>query len=338
MASFRQRGGRWQARVVRNGYLPEVRTFNTRNDAVKWARAVETEIDRGIFVNLKEAQRTTLAEILLRYATEVSPTKRSGDREASQLRMLARAKFAKLSLANLTPQVIAKHRDERIKKCSAGTVIREIGTIRSVLNHARREWGYGIENPATKVRLPPAPRHRDRILSDIEESRLLEILTPGPLHNEQGRFYNSTRNPWVKPLVQTALETAMRRGELLALRWADIDLQRQVAKLHITKNGQPRSVPLSWKAVGVLKSMPRSIDGRVFPIEYWTVEHVFEGACRRAGILGLHFHDLRHTATTRMAKKVPNLIELSAITGHANLSMLKRYYHVSAEELALKLG
>lgn len=338
MASVRQREGRWQARVVRQGFAPESKTFDSREDAVKWARAIEVEIDRGVFISIKEAERTTLADLLHRYSREVSPQKRASKEDIAKLKWLSKTKVAKLSVANLTPSAIAKHRDERLKVVCTGTVLRDLAVIRSVLNHARREWGFGIENPVERIRMPPASSHRDRVLSDEEESRLLAVLTPGPLRQLDGRFSHFTRSPWVQWVVMLALETAMRRGEILSLQWTNVDLWRRIAHLPLTKNGRPRTVPLSKRAIEVLEALPRSIDGRVFPIARWTVEQVFSGACVRAGLDDFRFHDLRHTATTRMAKKVPNVIELAAITGHSNLSMLKRYYHVTAEELALKLG
>ncbi|MDD5250476.1 MAG: site-specific integrase [Rhodocyclaceae bacterium] len=338
MATIRKRGNKWQARVQRHGVPEQSRSFLTRLDAEQWARAIETEIDRGVFVSIKEAERTTLADMLLRYAAEVSPTKRAAKEDAAKLKMLARMKVAKLSLVNLTPKAIAAHRDERLKVVSTGTVLRDLAVMRSVLNHARRQWGFAIENPVERVRMPPAPLHRDRVLSEDEELRLLEILTPGLLRGDHGRFASSTRNTWVRPMTIFAIETAMRRGEILSLTWKDVDLQRRVAYLPITKNGRPRAVPLSSRALSTLGCLPRSIDGRVFPVARWTVEQVFEGACSRAGIENLRWHDLRHTATSRLAKKVPNVIELAAITGHSNVGMLKRYYHITAEELALKIA
>jgi integrase len=338
MATIRKRGDKWQARVQRRGYPEESRSFPNRGDAEKWARAIEAEIDRGVFVSIKEAERTTLADVLLRYSREVSPHKRAAKDDIAKLKWLAKQKVAKLSLANLTPAAIALHRDQRLKSVSTGTVLRDLAVIRSVLNHARKEWGFAFENPVERIRMPASPPNRDRVLSADEENRLLDVLTVGALRNPDGRFSNATRNPWVRWVVLFALETAMRRGEILALQWKHIDIARRTALLPMTKNGRPRSVPLSSKAIEVLSVLPRSIDGRVFPIARWTVEQVFAGACERAGIAGLRFHDLRHTATSRMATKIPNLIELSAITGHANLSMLRRYYHVTAEELARKLG
>jgi integrase len=338
MASIRERKGRWQARITRHGFLPETKSFDTHEGAVKWARAIEAEIDKGVFVSLKEAERTTLGDILLRYAEEVSPTKRSGKDNIAKLKFLARQRFAALSLANLTPKAIAKFRDDRLAVVSPGTVLLDLATIRSVLNHARREWGMAIENPVEKVRKPPAPPHRDRVLSAQEEERLLTALTPGALRNGDGRFTKETRDHWLKPMVIIAIESAMRRGELLALEWKHVDQVRRTAHLPMTKNGRSRTVPLSSRAIRTLQEIPRSIDGRVFPISHWTVEQVFERASKLAGLAGVHFHDLRHTAATRLAEKVPNLIELAAITGHSNVGMLKRYYHPTAENLALKLG
>ena len=140
------------------------------------------------------------------------------------------------------------------------------------------------------------------------------------------------------PLVELALETAMRRGELLSLRWEYVDLTRRVAYLPMTKNGDSRSVPLSTGAVKILQSLPRNLDGQVFPIEAQTVAAAFMKAVKRAGVKDFHFHDLRHTAITNLAGKLSNVIELSAVSGHKTLSMLKRYTHLKAEDLAKKLA
>lgn len=327
MASIRCRNNKWQVRVVRRGFPPEVKTFITRQDAERWARSVETEMDKGSFVSRNEAESTTLKDVLERYITEVCPSKRGGIEEAIRLRATCRTKIARLSMAALTPTAVASYRDERLKHVTPGTVIRELAYLSSIINHARREWGINITNPVTLVRKPPSPRGRDRTLSTDEESRLLAALTP------TGR-----RNLWLKPAAILSLETAMRRGELLNLYWENIDLQKQTAFLPITKNGASRTVPLSQKAVSLLRDLPRSIDGRVVPIEAPALHAAFKKACKRAGIVDFHWHDLRHTAITRLAGKLPNLIELAAVSGHRSLTMLKRYYHPSATELAKKIG
>lgn len=327
MASVRQRGERWQARITRHGFPSEVRSFRTRQEAEAWARSIEVEVDKGIYQSRTTAERTTLADILQRYAEEVTPCKKGGKDEAIRLNAMRKARIAKYALANLTPAVVAHFRDERLRVVSPGTVIRDLAVLSSILNHARREWGFPIENAVQSIRKPRQPQGRERLVSDDEEHALLDAVAP------IGR-----RSPWVQPVIILALETAMRRGELLGLRWEHVNLDRRTALLPDTKNGSRRVVPLSPRAVETLRRMPRSIDGRVFPISAAALHLRFKLACKRAGIAELHFHDLRHTATTRLADKLTNLAELSAVTGHRSLMMLKRYYHPSAEALAQKLA
>lgn len=326
MASIRKRGERWQARVTRRGYPAEVRTFSARAEAEKWARSVEAEIDRGTYVSRFEAERLTLGDVLQRYAEEVTPSKRGAKDEAIRIGALRRHRIAATSMANLSPRLLAEFRDERLETCNAATVIRDFALLSAVINHGRREWNIAISNPVQLIRKPSAPKGRDRVLLPEEEARLLAELAP------EGR-----RSPYLEPVVVLALETAMRRGELLALQWAHVDLSRRVAHLPLTKNGDSRSVPLSTRAVDTLRRMPRSIDGRVFPISDAAMEAAFAKACRRAELVNLRFHDLRHTATTRLFELGLNIMEVATITGHKDLRMLRRYTHLRAEDLARKL-
>jgi integrase len=229
-------------------------------------------------------------------------------------------------MVSLTAQKIAQHRDERLKEIAPATVIRELSYFSSIITFARKEWGINIDNPVTLVARPKNPQGRSRILDEAETSLLLDALKP------TGR-----RSIWMLPLVKLALETAMRRSELLSLRWEHVDLQKRTIFLKITKNGTSRTVPLSTSAIQILTEMPRNIDGRVFPVTHEVVSQAFNRARKRAGVKDIRFHDLRHMAITKLAEKLPNLIELSAVSGHKSLAMLKRYYHPSAEQLAEKL-
>jgi integrase len=327
MASIRPRGEGWQVRVTRQGFPPEVKTFRTKQDAEVWARAVETEIDKGTHQSRTTAERATLADILVRYSEEVTPAKKGAKDETIRLKALARSRLAKYALANLTPSAIAAYRDERLKTVGPGTVIRDLAVLSSILNHARREWGFAVTNVVQAIRKPRQPQGRERVLSSTDERALLEAASP-----------INRRTPWLQPVIVMALETAMRQGELLALQWENVSLERRTALLPDTKNGTRRVVPLSTRAVETLRALPRAISGQVFQISKPALHLRFTAACERAGITDLHFHDLRHTATTRLADKLPNLVELSAVTGHRNLQMLKRYFHPDAEVLARKLG
>jgi integrase len=117
-----------------------------------------------------------------------------------------------------------------------------------------------------------------------------------------------------------------------------VNLKKRTAHLPKTKNGEARTMPLSSRAVATLENLPRNLDGRVFGTTYEGIHQAFVRACRRAGIADLRFHDLRHEATSRLFEKGFNPMEVSAITGHKTLQMLKRYTHLRAEDLAKRMG
>ena len=327
MASLRQHGKGWQARVRRQGFPDVTKSFQSRQDAERWARALESEMDKGLFVSADEAQRSTLGDLIARYLNEVTPTMKGAREDTIRLKAIMRRPIAMWSMANLSATRIAAYRDERLKEVSGGTVIRELAYLSSIINHARREWGIHVTNPVQLVRKPHSPQARSRVLTDEEVAKLLQALEP------QGR-----RSNWTKPAVHLALTTAMRRGELLSLRWENIDLHGRTAFLPDTKNGESRTVPLSTVAMQVLGNLPRHISGFVIPVKFFSLDAAFKRARKRAGLDDVRFHDLRRTAITRMAEKLPNVIELAAVSGHKSLMVLKHYYRPSAKELAQKLG
>jgi integrase len=327
MASFRQRANKWQARISRDGYADQVKTFEAKVDAERWARAVESEMDKGSYASPSLANKTTLGELIKRYMVEVLPSMRGAREDSIRLKAICRRPICKYSIASLTPAKVAEYRDLRLTEVAPATVVRELAYFSSIINHGRREWGIHANNPVALVRKPTQPKGRERLLTPTDRARLLVELEPA------GR-----RNVWMLPLVVVALESAMRRSELLALRWMDINLVRQTAMLHMTKNGESRIVPLSTRAIETLESMPRSICGAVFPITSYALAANFKRAVERAQLPDLHFHDLRHIAITQIAQKLPNLIELAAVSGHKSLKMLQRYYHPDVEDLARKLG
>ena len=326
MASFRKRGESWQARVKRFGYPDQVKTFPSKSSAEQWARSVESSFDQGSFTDGKQLKRILFRDIIIRYIESVCPSHRGGTAETIRLRALLRRPLASVSLSNLSPAIIADYRDQRLRLCSSSTVVRELAMLSAIINHARREWSITMQNPVSLVRKPAMPEGRSRILNSDEEIRLMHEIEP------RGR-----RNPLMKPIVVFALETAMRLNEIIMLEWRNVDFKSRTALLPMTKNGLSRTVPLSTTAIKTLADLERT-SGKVFPIKAAALQRAFLMALRRARIDDFHFHDLRHTATTRMAQKLPNVIELAAVTGHRSLHMLKRYYHPRASELAEKLG
>ena len=355
MATINKRGDfQWRAQVRRQGYPAQSKTFETRDDAEKWARAIERELDIGLYINRGPAEKNTLGDILKRYLDEVVPSHKGAGVEKIRINAILKAKVSQLAMIALTPAALAEWRDERLIAVAPATVRRDLDIISAAINTARKDWGIHMDNPILSMRRPKPSKARERRLILDEEQRLLAALD-NEERDEHGRLCSGTRNPWIKPLVRLATETAMRRGELLSLTWDNVDLGEQTAYLPDTKNGTARVVPLSMAAVALLKTLPRHLSGRVFPITEDSVKKAFTRAIKRARdsyerecseglakpderLLDLHFHDLRHEATSRIAEKLDNILELSAVTGHKDVRMLKRYYHPKASVLAKKLG
>lgn len=333
MASFRKRGsGGWQAQIRRKGYPAQNKSFRTKALAEAWVRSIETDMDQGVFQSRKEAESTTLSELLERYLSERTPKKRGAEPEACRIRALMRHPLAKRYVASIRCTDIAQYRDERLRKVSSGSVRRELSILSQVFEVSRKEWEIFVRNPVREV-TPPEPNASRR--------RRLEPGTPD-VASEENRLLSACRlcrNPYLLPVVKLAIETAMRQSELVGLKWENISFQRRTAFLPHTKNGDSRSVPLSSEALKVLGNLPRSISGDVFPgLTTTAIKKAFNRATRRAEIEDFHFHDLRHEATSRLFEVGLNIMEVATITGHRDLRMLRRYTHLKAEDLAKKLA
>jgi integrase len=327
VATIEKRGKFWRVKIRRQGAPAQTRTFESKTAAQRWARGLETELDCGILIDRRPAERTTLSEILEHYRRDVTPTKRGARDENLRLKAMALRPFARIRMAALTSSYLAAYRDERLKRVSGATVNREFNVLSHAIDTARREWEIHIPfNPCTLVRRPPQGRPRSRRLQGDEEQRLLAQC-------------RAARNPWLAHFVIFALETGMRRGELLSLQWVNVDLNKRTALLPITKNRDSRGVPLSSRALTVLRSLPLSTTGRVFgELTADALRLSYRHAVARAGITGLRFHDLRHEATSRLFEKGLNVMEVASVTGHKTLQMLKRYTHLNAVDLAARLG
>ena len=341
MARFDQReSGYWQARVRRKGWPPQSKTFRTKTDAETWARSVESAMDRGAFVSSSAAEKTLFQDIADRFASEFAPHHYRGAAWRFKLDRLV-DRLGQFALASLTQERLAQYRDQRLEdpdprykdksdapKVSGATVKTELDLLSKVLDVASKEFGVSLPNgnPVHMIRKPTGNKSRDRRLTAPQLDALLAAC-------------GASRNTWLKPAVQLSIETAMRQGELLALRWEDVDLAKRVAFLRITKNGEARAAPLSSRAIAVLESIPRAIKGQVMPQKKQGLYAAFMTACKRAEIEDFHWHDLRHEALSRLAERGDlSVLELSAISGHKTLRLVQLYVQMHATTLAQKLG
>ncbi len=319
MATFRKRGGRWQAQVKIAGKL-KAKTHDTKAQAIKWADMIE----RG------PQHSATLAEALERYREEVSPKKRGARWERLRIDLILRTWPAvHKALAAITPADIADWRDNRLMEVSASSVRREMTLLSHVFNTAVREWGWIDVNPMSRVSRPESAPPRSRAFSQDEIERICLALgwaeeTPQSVSQR------------VAVAFLLALETAMRSSEILGLQWEHV--REKSVHLPMTKNGTSRDVPLSKRARALVKLCEGLDENVVIPLNKRTRDTLFRRARVRAGVDDATFHDARRTATIRLAEKLEPM-ELAKVTGHRDLRMLLNvYYGIQAEDLADKLG
>ncbi len=342
MAYIRKRLDAWEVSINKKGFPRQSRTFATKADAEKWARQIEAEMDRGIFVSRKESEKTTLSEALDRYEREVTPLKKGVVQELSRVRILKNSFLANRSMASIQGKDIAKYRDDRLKNVSEATLRREFTILSHVFKIAIKEWGMaGLANPVEAIRLPSGR-------GKVRERRLM----PGELD----RICEISESLSLPSLVRLAVETGMRRGELAGMTWDNVDLKKRTVTLSETKNGEKRIVPLSPEALRILSGLPRRLDGEVWGLKddhsistafiraVSRARAVYEKECEEkkekpdtSFLVDLTFHDLRHEATSRFFEKGFNVMEVASITGHKTLQMLKRYTHLKAEDLAKRM-
>jgi integrase len=333
MATFLERRNRdgqligYQAQIRKKGYPTQVKTFDKKADAVAWATVIESEMIRGVHVDRSKAERTTFADAIDDYIREEAPRHKGSEAEILRLKRFVRdePKLVAHSLATLTTRLFEQFRDRRLNAVVPGTVKRELGLLHTVIEFVRKTHGMA-ENPISDVERPSAPDERDVRLNE-GAGRLMEAC-------------EDARNPWLVPAVLLALETGLRRGALLALRWQDVDLETRTVRVQQTVRAKnvPRTIPLSSLAIAVLDGLEKSHDGRVIGTTAEGLKQAFERARSRAGMEHFNFHDLRHEATSRLFERGWNVMEVAAVTGHKDLQMLKRYTNLRAEDLAAKMG
>ncbi len=329
--------GKWKSVIRRSGWPTVSKTFRVKRDAEDWSRATEDEIIRGIYIPRSHSEKMTVARALDRYLKEVTPTKKP----TTQVREKGRAKqlkssLGKYSLAALNADKIGAFRDARLAEGKSASTIRlELALLSHLYSVAIKEWGLGlIANPVLNVRKPAPSKGRNRRLTDREEEKLLKEC-------------DAHSNPFFGWIVRIALYTAMRQGEIVGLTKNQVNLRKRTVTLTDTKNDTVRTVPLSNKALEVLEAAMahsiRPIDtkllfygepGRDGIRRPYTINRTWVHSLEAAGIQGLRFHDLRHEATSRLVEAGLSDQQVSSITGHKSMQMLKRYTHLRTENLA----
>ncbi|MCO1372500.1 site-specific integrase [Burkholderia multivorans] len=321
MASIIKRGPyQFQAQVRRKGYPTQTKTFESHKAALDWSTTVEAEMTNGIFVDRSALERTTFGDLLERYEKDETPHKRGREAELVRIRALKKHALAARPLSTLRKTDFAKYRDERLETCCSETVRRELVVISAVFTTAREVWEIPVGNPLAGVKWPAKGQHRERRLEGDEEVRLLEAAS-------------SSRTPALRLCIILAIETGMRSGEMVNLRWEQIDLEKHIIRLDMTKNGDARTVPLSERAEAAIRELSPQASGRLTNFyDARGLRKAFKLACERAGINGLRPHDLRHEAASQLAPRMETAT-LAKVLGWRTLQMAMRYYNPTDDEL-----
>lgn len=283
--------------------------------------------------NTSKDKNITLRDALAMYQNRVSIHKKGHAQEKYRIALYCRYPIADLPVRSITSVDVASFRDQRLSeinprtgnKLAAATVRLDLALLSDMFRIGKIEWGVCDDNPVANIRKPKLSPGRDRRLSAREE-RLIQ------------RHCASRGAKEMLVIFQLALETAMRQGEILNLRWEHISLQSRIAHLPETKNGSKRDVPLTMTARDIFTAQGAKLSGRVFTYTNNGLKSSWGSMIKKLGIVNLHFHDLRHEAISRLVERgVFDLMEVAAISGHKSLAMLKRYTHLRAQRLVRKL-
>lgn len=330
MATLRKRGQRWHVQVRRKGRPSVTRSFLVRADAEAWGRQQEIAADRGDASPSAQGSKTlktmTVAEVVRRYRNEVMPNHRGSDKVMALVDAFLRQPIAKTTLESLSVSHANTYVAARLKTVKSGTVRRELDILRRAFAAASKEWDIPVRNVFAEAARPKAADPRDRRFKNGEREMLRDAMT-------------KCRNPWIPILVELAVETGMRRGEILSAKWEDVSWDERTLHIPHTKNGHARTIPLSSAALALLKQLhDRKLNDRIVPISASSAKEAWKRLCRRSGLKDFRFHDLRHEAISSFFERGLNVPEVALISGHRDPRMLFRYTHPKPELVALKLG
>ena len=324
-----KRGATWYIGYYYNGKRIRKAIGPLKKEAQAALGKIKAEIREGRHFEKKHIPQTTMEELIEKYMEWAKPKKSFASSHAIYVRPVEEHFRGKI-LSEITEYDVESFRAIRIdtptrfgRKRSASTLNHELTMVKQLFNKAIA-WGLAGKNPAARVKKLAEPRGRTRFLSVEEAKRLLDA---------------ASRH--LRPILICALETGMRRGEILSLRWSDIDMRNGTIYVGETKNGEPRHVPMSNRLRATLAVLPRRLGtDYVFSGEptigktgkpFIAVRTSFKNACRKAGITGFRFHDLRHTAASHMTMAGVPLKTIGEILGHRTATMTERYSHLTPE-------
>lgn len=322
MASIQKQGDRYRAQVKIDGRRAS-KVFDTRRQALAWAQEQEAQLSGA------KLPDKTFAEACKEFRLDSSERRGAVKESVRLLRFEREDELCKRRLLALAPDDFIRWRDDRLNDLKPASVAREMNLLRSVLEYARKELRWIRANPMNDVTWPKCPKGRARGIEQWEIDAIAAALGVG----EKLQANTATQRTGLAFLF--AIETAMRSGEILALRWQDVHKSDRYVTIRKSKNGDGRDVPLSSRAVQILDVLPVSF-GPVFALDDAMRDALYR-KMRPENCKTVHFHDARSEAISRLSKKM-DVLELARVVGHRDIKSLMHYYRTSAADLAKRLG
>ena len=322
MGCVRKRGKSWNAQVRISGWRSFTKTFKTKLDATEWVFNFEKEL-RSKPIPEKDIKSLKLKDLFNKYKVEILPKLKSYKIVCFKLNVLSRSWLGEIKVINLTKRHLEQFCADRKLIVKDGTIKSELMLIKRVFNIAIDKWNYGIPfNAFNGLDIPSPHKPRTRRLVSNELSVLIS-------------YAEKQRNKYISTIIQFAVETGMRRSEIVKLKWDDVNLDTGIASLYDTKNGDDRHIPLTKNAIQLLSNLTQSNEF-VFPITANCLRLAWERCRNKSNIQGLRFHDLRHEAISRFFEMGLSVPEVALISGHKDVRQLFRYNHLKPESLIAK--
>ena len=317
MATISKHYGKWQAQIRIKDYPNQTKSFLLKKDAELWARQTEISLQKNN-LGIRLRSYPPFIEIINRYVKEVSFLKRGYENEKHHLSNIFKEKFIYLPLNKITPLYFAQYRDKRLQEVKSSTLLREFNILNHIFTVCMTEWDYEINNPLKKIKKPKANDKRERRLTEYEYNFLVKRNYP-----QQSLRY----------IIEFAIETGMRRSEILKLKWENIE--NGIASLYNTKNGDDRHVPLTRHSQRILNELTKVSD-YVFPITADCLKSAWNRIKTKSGVKDLRFHDLRHESVSRFFEMGLSIPEVALISGHKDVRQLFQYTHLKPQNLREK--
>jgi integrase len=287
---------------------------------------MENKLDRGDYSNYSEATKLTLGDVMRRYISEGYHVNKKDKSIEGRVNNFLKDTIADTNLLRLSPRHVAEFRDRKLKHWSPTTFNKHKSLLSIVIDTAIHDWEiYLPHNPMKHVKKLKQPNPRNRVLIDDEEHRLIEACA-------------LSKCVYLKHMVQFSIETAIRQGELLKIRYDHINWNKRLLTLYDTKNGEDRTIPLSDKSLRILVSVPRNLYGRVFPITRDSLKFWWKQALKEAKIKDFVWHDLRRHSCSFLFEKGLSVPEVQLISGHKDPRvLLNTYTKLDPVKIARKL-